>query len=191
MNWSNSAMNSKKRRSRGRRKASVVSATLAGGVGWGLVCCLGVALAASAALGEENLARKSKLTPKRSLTAAPYRLSHVTDGQATGNANPQACESCWAGDNTDLRDDPLDFIVDFGTERVVDRIVLTTCRLKGQQRLTDFDVYGWAGTDWDGRWRSSARAARFAWSAGSLRWQPRSSASGSWTMSERSTTSRT
>jgi len=130
---------------------SLVTATPTGRVGPGLVSCLCVVLAASAAWGEENLARKAKLTPKRSLAAAAYRLSNVTDGQATANADPQSCESCWAGDTTDLRDDPLDFFVDFGRERVIDRIVLTTCRLKGRQRLTDFDIYGWAGTDWDGR----------------------------------------
>jgi len=117
----------------------------------GLVSCLCVVLAASAAWGEENLARTAKLTAARSLAAAPYRLANVTDGRATANVNPQICESCWAGDATDLRDEPLDFVVDFGAKRVVDRIVVTTCRLKGQQRLTDFDVYGWAETDWDGR----------------------------------------
>ena len=108
-------------------------------------------VAPSSALSDaENLARSAKLTAARSLSAEPYRIANVVDGKVTANEDIQACESCWAGDATNLRDDPLDFVVDLGEPRVIDRIVVTTCRLKNQQRLTDFDVYGWAGTDWDG-----------------------------------------
>jgi len=98
----------------------------------------------------ENLARTAKLIPARSLTFPPYSVSNVVDGKITTNKNIRRCESCWAGEATNLQADPLDFVVDFGRPRTIDRIVVTTCRLKGQQRLTAFDVYGWAGTDWDG-----------------------------------------
>ncbi|HUT93808.1 MAG TPA: hypothetical protein VMY37_30375 [Thermoguttaceae bacterium] len=109
-----------------------------------------VVAASARAAGAENLARSANLTAARSLSAGPYRIANVVDGKLTANEDIQACESCWAGDVTNLRDDPLDFIVDFGGPRVIDRIVVTTCRLKNQPRLTDFDVYGWAGSDWDG-----------------------------------------
>ncbi|MFH1922729.1 MAG: hypothetical protein ABIP48_22935, partial [Planctomycetota bacterium] len=114
-----------------------------------LVCSL-VAAVPSWSAGAENLARSARLIPTRSLSAGAYDVANLVDGEATANENIRLCESCWAGDATDLRDEPLDLVVDFGTPRVIDRIVVTTCRLKRQERLTDFDVYGWAGTDWDG-----------------------------------------
>ena len=115
-----------------------------------LASCVLVLSAVSHALSEENLARTSRLLPARSLSGAPYSIANVIDGKVTTNEDIQACESCWAGDAADLRHEPLDFVVDFGGPRVIDRIVVTTCHLKNQQRLTDFDVYGWAETDWDG-----------------------------------------
>jgi len=123
---------------------------------WLRVAAAGLALSSCVLLSDacpadaENLARSAKLTAARSLSAEPYAIAHVVDGKVTANEDIQSCESCWAGDATDLRDDPLDFVVDFGRPRGIDRIVVTTCRLKNQQRLTDFDVYAWAGTDWDG-----------------------------------------
>ncbi|MHC4403961.1 MAG: hypothetical protein ACYTG0_30250 [Planctomycetota bacterium] len=117
---------------------------------FGIAVCASL-LATPLACGAENLALSARITPSRSLTAEPYSLGHVVDSHVTVNADVERCESCWAGDATDLRDEPLDVIVDFGRSRVVDRIVVTTCRLKRQPRLTDFDVYGWADSDWDGR----------------------------------------
>jgi len=99
----------------------------------------------------ENLAVEARISPARSLDVKPYSTANLTDGKITGNKDIQVCESCWCGGSTDLRYEPLDLVVDFGSARVVDRIVVTTCRLKKQQRLTDFDVFGWAETDWDGR----------------------------------------
>ncbi|MDP6354359.1 MAG: PQQ-binding-like beta-propeller repeat protein [Planctomycetota bacterium] len=98
----------------------------------------------------KNLALKAKLKPSRSLKAGSYSIDNVTDGEPTRNSNVKKCESCWAGDSANLLDSPLDFIVDFGKPQTINRIAVTTCRLKNQQRLTGFDVYGWAGTDWDG-----------------------------------------
>jgi len=98
----------------------------------------------------ENLASSAKLIPTRALNVPAYGLTNVIDGKVTENKDIKKCESCWAGDAMDLLDEPLDFIVDLGQPRTIDRVVVTTCRLKRQQRLTAFDVYGWAGTDWDG-----------------------------------------
>lgn len=101
-------------------------------------------------VGAQNLALMATLVPSRSLSAPAYSLANATDGVVTENRDIKKCESCWAGDATDLLDEPLDFVVDFGEPKTVDSVVVTTCRLKGQQRLTAFDIYGWAGTDWDG-----------------------------------------
>ena len=98
----------------------------------------------------ENVALTAAITPSRQLTAPPYGLARMTDGKVTVNRPIKQCESCWAGDGTDLHTSSLDVIVDFGGPRTIDRVIVTTCRLKNQQRLTDFDVFGWAGTDWDG-----------------------------------------
>ncbi len=110
-------------------------------------CAIGLA---GLALGAENLARSATFCPARSLNAALYQLANLIDGRLTANKDIRRCESCWAGDATSLLGNPLDLVVAFGKPRVIDRIVVTTCRLKNQPRLTDFDVYGWAGTDWDG-----------------------------------------
>ncbi len=101
-------------------------------------------------LAEDNLAAKATFHPGRSLDVEPYSVANLSDGEITVNKDPRSCESCWCGGRVDLSYQPLDVVVDLGTPRVIDRIVVTTCRLKNQQRLTDFDVYGWAGSDWDG-----------------------------------------
>ena len=98
----------------------------------------------------ENLVPSAAIKPSRQLTGAPYSLAHTTDGLATVNRPIRQCESCWAGDGTNLHTAPLDVVVDFGAPQTIDRVIVTTCRLKNQQRLTDFDIFGWAGTDWDG-----------------------------------------
>ena len=101
-------------------------------------------------LAEDNLAGKATFQPQRSLDVEPYAVGNLSDGKVTVNKDIQLCESCWCGGRVDLSYQPLDVVVDFGSPHVIDRVVVTTCRLKNQQRLTDFDVYGWAGSDWDG-----------------------------------------
>ncbi len=97
-----------------------------------------------------NLVLGATVTASRQLEAGSYSLTNLTDGRVTVNQPVTQCESCWAGTGASLRADPLDIVVDFGAPKTIYRVVVTTCRLKRQQRLTSFDVYGWAGTDWDG-----------------------------------------
>ena len=101
-------------------------------------------------LAEKNLAAKATFLPQRSLDVKPYNVANLSDGKVTVNKDIKRCESCWCGGNANLANQPLNVVVDFGSPQVIDRVVVTTCRLKKQQRLTDFDVYGWAGSDWDG-----------------------------------------
>ena len=101
-------------------------------------------------LAEDNLARQATFHPQRSLDVEPYSVANLSDGKVTVNKDIKLCESCWCGGNVDLAYQPLDVVVDFGSPKVIDRVVVTTCRLKNQQRLTDFDIYGWAGSDFDG-----------------------------------------
>ena len=100
-------------------------------------------------LAEKNLAAKATFLPQRSLDVKPYNVANLSDGKVTVNKDIKRCESCWCGGNANLANQPLNVVVDFGSPQVIDRVVVTTCRLKKQQRLTDFDVYGWAGSDWD------------------------------------------
>lgn len=128
-------------------------------VAFGIALFAGIWSANMQSAGQENVAPAAKISPARSLDVAPYNLANLIDGKITKNAIIQACESCWCGGNVDLRFEPLDVVVDFKAPRIVDRIVVTTCRLKNQQRLTDFDVFGWAESDWDGRPLASVRAS--------------------------------
>jgi len=50
-----------------------------------LASCVLVLSAVSHALGEENLARTSRLLPARSLSGAPYSIANVIDGRVTTN----------------------------------------------------------------------------------------------------------
>jgi len=116
-----------------------------------IVLFVGISSHSVQSVGGENLAPAAKISPARSLDVAPYRAANLIDGKITENSDIQACESCWCGGNIDLRFDPLDVVVEFRAPCTIDQIVVTTCRLKNQQRLTDFDVFGWAESDWDGR----------------------------------------
>ncbi len=120
-------------------------------ISFGVVLVGGISSVGSRSVGQENLTTEAIISPARSLDVEPYSAAHLVDGKTTANVDIQTCESCWCGGNVDLQFDPLDVVVDLKTPRMVDRIVVTTCRLKNQQRLTDFDVFGWAETDWDGR----------------------------------------
>ena len=120
------------------------------GVILAVVSCTLLLLMTPSASAAENLARNAKLVPRRSLNRGPFSLANAVDGKVTASRKAEPCQSCWCGGTGDLRYNPLDFVVDFGKPQIIDRVVVTTCRLKNRQRLTDFDVYGWAGADWDG-----------------------------------------
>ena len=100
-----------------------------------------VVICASAAWGAP-VPEGSKLSSTRTIGAAsPFAdVANAVDGDLA---------TCWASDNTNMLADPLDFIIEFPEAVTLDGITVTTCRMKNQVRLTAFDVYAWAGSDWD------------------------------------------
>ncbi len=104
---------------------------------------LTIALLAAGSQAQPNLAASAQVSATRTIGAE----SPFADPTNAIDADP---ETCWAGEGTNLLADPIDFVLDFGEPVAIERVAVTTCRMKNQLRLTAFDLYGWAGTDWDG-----------------------------------------
>ena len=89
---------------------------------------LAIALLSAMSHAQVNLAAGAQVSATRTIGAE----SPFADPRNAIDGDP---ETCWAGEGTNLLADPIDFVLDFGEPVVIERVVVTTCRMKNQLRL--------------------------------------------------------
>jgi hypothetical protein len=86
-----------------------------------------------------NLAAEAKLTASH--TTEGYDIKHAVDG------NPA---TVWVGKGHPLTWLPTNVIIEFDKPRTVQRMVITSQKLRNLLSFKDFDIYAWAQNTWAG-----------------------------------------
>jgi hypothetical protein len=91
--------------------------------------------------GEQDLAKRAKVAAESRIQGEQADARRMVDGDL---------DTWWSTGPGDLGLEPLDVDIVLAEPRVVDALIVTTTTMKGQLRLTDFDLFGGLGGAWDG-----------------------------------------
>jgi len=113
-----------------------------------IVAVNSVLFAAGAAGGKKemgariDLAKEAKLTASHTTAGGDYEIEHAVDG------NPA---TAWVGKGQPLTWQPSNVIVEFAEPKTVQRVVLTSMKLRNLLAMKDLEIYAWAQNTWAGK----------------------------------------